>query len=55
MFLEYLVSQCLVTRTRRAFDEALRSLPITQHKRIWPLYLKVGARNHEGPRSRVHA
>jgi pre-mRNA-splicing factor SYF1 len=28
------------TQTRKAFDRALQSLPITQHDRIWPLYLK---------------
>lgn len=28
------------TFTRRAFDRALRSLPITQHDRIWSLYLR---------------
>ena len=26
--------------TRKAFDRALRSLPITQHDRVWVLYLK---------------
>lgn len=31
--------QLYITRTRRAFDKALESLPITQHLRIWPLYL----------------
>lgn len=31
--------QLFVTRTRRAFDKALESLPVTQHARIWPLYL----------------
>jgi len=29
-----------VTRSRRTFDRALRALPITQHRRIWPIYLK---------------
>ena len=29
-----------VTATRRAFDDALRALAITQHHRIWPLYLQ---------------
>ena len=38
-YLEFLVGQRLVTRTRRTFDRALCSLPITQHDRIWPQYL----------------
>ncbi|KAK9815714.1 hypothetical protein WJX72_008451 [[Myrmecia] bisecta] len=39
-YLELLVEQKLVTHTRRVFDRALCSLPITQHDRIWQLYLK---------------
>lgn len=39
MYLEHLVPQLMITFTRRTFDEALRSLAITQHCRIWPLYL----------------
>ncbi|GIL47375.1 hypothetical protein Vafri_4209 [Volvox africanus] len=39
-YLQLLMAQRLVTRTRRAFDRALASLPITQHERIWQLYLK---------------
>lgn len=39
-YLTLLINQCLVTQTRRTFDRALQSLPITQHTRIWPLYLK---------------
>lgn len=38
MYLDFLVSQPVVTRTRQAFDRALRALPITQHNRIWALY-----------------
>ena len=33
------MEQGLVTRTRRAFDRALCALPITQHERIWQIYL----------------
>uniref|UniRef100_A0A7S4KII1 Suppressor of forked domain-containing protein n=1 Tax=Paramoeba aestuarina TaxID=180227 RepID=A0A7S4KII1_9EUKA len=29
-----------ITKTRHTFDRALKSLPITQHDRIWELYLK---------------
>ncbi|XP_044761023.1 pre-mRNA-splicing factor syf1 homolog [Coccinella septempunctata] len=35
----FLTGQCKITRTRKVFDRALRALPITQHNRIWPLYL----------------
>lgn len=36
----FLTDQCRITRTRKVFDRALRALPVTQHNRIWPLYLK---------------
>lgn len=39
-YLEYLTDQKFITRTRRAFDRALMSLPVTQHDLIWVLYLK---------------
>ncbi|KAJ9074052.1 pre-mRNA-splicing factor syf1 [Entomophthora muscae] len=38
-YINFLLLQDQVTKTRRVFDRALRSLPITQHTRIWPLYL----------------
>jgi pre-mRNA-splicing factor SYF1 len=38
MYLGFLLLQPIVTPTRRAFDRALRALPITQHNRIWALY-----------------
>ncbi|KAG0242228.1 Pre-mRNA-splicing factor SYF1 [Actinomortierella wolfii] len=38
-YLEHLVATPRVTKTRRTFDRALRALPITQHVRIWNLYL----------------
>ncbi|KAH7035683.1 uncharacterized protein B0I36DRAFT_347423 [Microdochium trichocladiopsis] len=38
MYLKFLLSQPVVTLTRRTFDRALRALPITQHNRIWALY-----------------
>ena len=40
-YLEFLFEQCLITRMRKACDRALRSLPVTQHNRIWPIYLKL--------------
>ncbi|KAJ9518397.1 hypothetical protein QJQ45_018420 [Haematococcus lacustris] len=39
-YLELLVQQKLVTKARRTFDRALTALPITQHDRLWILYLK---------------
>jgi hypothetical protein len=41
LYLKFLMSQRLITRTRRAFNRALQSLPITQHTKIWPLFLDV--------------
>jgi len=38
MYLSFLLRQPYVTKTRRAFDRALRALPVTQHNRIWRLY-----------------
>ena len=38
-YLEFLMEQKLVTQTRRTFDRAMTSLPITQHDRLWELYL----------------
>ncbi|KAK6533339.1 pre-mRNA-splicing factor syf1 [Orbilia ellipsospora] len=38
-YLSFLLKQCKVTHTRRTFDRALRALPITQHNRIWELYI----------------
>lgn len=38
-YCKFLMDQNLITRTRQAFDRALRALPITQHPRIWPIYL----------------
>ncbi|GMN49741.1 hypothetical protein TIFTF001_018900 [Ficus carica] len=39
MYLNTLTEQKLLTRTRRTFDRALRSLPVTQHDRVWKHYL----------------
>ena len=38
-YLEFLSLQHKYTHTRRTFDRALRALPVTQHDRIWPLYI----------------
>lgn len=42
-YLEFLTEQKFVTRTRRAFDRSLMALPVTQHDRIWVLYLKFAS------------
>lgn len=39
-YIEYLMQQGCVTRTRRTLDRALASLPVTQHDRVWELYLR---------------
>ena len=38
LYLSFLMTQPLITVTRRVFNRALRALPITQHNRIWALY-----------------
>jgi len=39
-YCEFLMFQQKITRTRKTFDRALISLPLTQHPRIWDIYLK---------------
>lgn len=39
MFLSFLLLQPIITLTRKTFDRALQALPLTQHNRIWALYL----------------
>lgn len=39
-YLQFLMFQGYVTLARRTFDRALKALPITQHERVWRLYLK---------------
>lgn len=38
-YLQHLIATPRITKIRRVFDKALRALPITQHIRIWHLYL----------------
>lgn len=38
-YVQFMMDQNFITRTRHLFDRALRALPITQHSRIWPKYL----------------
>lgn len=39
-YIEFLMKQKKISRARRALDNALQSLPITQHSRIWETYVK---------------
>lgn len=51
-YLKYITAQRYVTKTRRAFDLALLSLPVTQHHRIWPLYISF-IKSHDIPETTV--
>lgn len=51
-YCQFLMDQCRITRTRQVFDRALRALPITQHHRVWPLYLKF-LKMHDIPETAV--
>ncbi|XP_063242429.1 pre-mRNA-splicing factor syf1 homolog isoform X1 [Bacillus rossius redtenbacheri] len=51
-YCQFLMDQCRITRTRQVFDRALRALPITQHHRVWPLYLTF-IRQHDVPETAV--
>eukprot|EP01028_Stygiella_incarcerata_P005790 TRINITY_DN2401_c0_g1_i1.p1 TRINITY_DN2401_c0_g1~~TRINITY_DN2401_c0_g1_i1.p1 ORF type:complete len:897 (+),score=245.17 TRINITY_DN2401_c0_g1_i1:73-2691(+) len=39
-YIKLLIVQRRITNTRRVFDRALRTLPVTQHTRVWDLYIK---------------
>lgn len=39
-YLQLLLDQRRISRTRHTFDRALCSLPVTQHDRIWELYVR---------------
>lgn len=43
-YLTFLMGQPCISFTRHAFDRALRALPITQHERVWSLYLDFAQR-----------
>ena len=51
-YLKFLAKQRVITECRQAFDSALLSLPITQHKRIWPLYIAF-IKSHDIPETAV--
>ena len=39
LYLNFLIEQRVITKVRRACDRALASLPVTQHERVWTIYL----------------
>uniref|UniRef100_A0AC35TLN3 Suf domain-containing protein n=1 Tax=Rhabditophanes sp. KR3021 TaxID=114890 RepID=A0AC35TLN3_9BILA len=39
-YCEYMSCTGMLTQGRLVFDRALRALPVTQHRLIWPLYVK---------------
>ncbi|RVE48793.1 hypothetical protein evm_006567 [Chilo suppressalis] len=51
-YCNFLTDQYKITSTRRAFDCALRALPITQHHRIWPFYLNF-LKKHNIPETAI--
>jgi len=38
-YCQFLIDQRLITQTRKTFDKALMSLPVTQHEKIWDIYI----------------
>lgn len=38
-YCQFLIEQRLITQTRKTFDRALMSLPVTQHEKIWDVYI----------------
>ncbi|ORY81349.1 pre-mRNA-splicing factor syf1 [Protomyces lactucae-debilis] len=50
-YLDFLMQQPLLTRTRRTFNRALQALPLSQHDQIWkrfrPWYLSAGGRTSQ--------
>ncbi|KAK2704962.1 pre-mRNA-splicing factor syf1 homolog isoform X2 [Artemia franciscana] len=51
-YCKFMMGQQKITRTRHLFDRALGALPITQHNRIWPLYLEF-VKSHNIPETAV--
>jgi hypothetical protein len=50
LYLHFLVEQRGITKVRRACDRSLASLPVTQHERIWTIYLVLPG----SPAGRTH-
>ena len=51
-YCKFMKDQHKITMTRKVFDRALRALPITQHSRLWPLYLSF-VKMHQIPETAV--
>jgi pre-mRNA-splicing factor SYF1 len=51
-YCKFMTHQQKITATRKVFDRALRALPITQHSRLWPLYLEF-VKMHNIPETAV--
>ena len=51
MYIEYLIGSRQITLTRRVIDRALRSLPVTQHQRIWDVVINkfIGSEDFQVP------
>uniref|UniRef100_A0A8D9DPY9 Pre-mRNA-splicing factor SYF1 n=3 Tax=Cacopsylla melanoneura TaxID=428564 RepID=A0A8D9DPY9_9HEMI len=45
-YCKFLMDQHRITQTRQVFDRSLRALPITQHHRVWPVYLSFVKANN---------
>ncbi len=39
-YIKFLIKQKFITKTRHTFDNALKSLPATQHEPIWKKYVE---------------
>ncbi|KAJ2744220.1 pre-mRNA-splicing factor syf1 [Coemansia sp. BCRC 34301] len=55
MYAQLMVRQADVTAARHVFDRSLRALPVTQHHRVWPLYLRFARRIGGLTAERVYA
>lgn len=42
-YCQFLIDQRLISQTRQCFDRALMSLPVTQHDRVWEMYIDWAA------------
>ncbi|KAJ2122168.1 pre-mRNA-splicing factor syf1 [Coemansia sp. RSA 720] len=51
-YIRFMRVQADVTRTRRVCDRALRALPVTQHARVWRMYLRFA--EHVGGHTAHH-
>ena len=38
-FIQFMFEQNLITKTKTIFNKALQAIPITQHKKLWDIYI----------------